>query len=60
MKDPGFVADVMAGANEPAKSRLRLLGVVEMSEVCEHDWHRFGTVNGKGDVACQKCGAKKS
>jgi len=23
---------------------------------CEHEWHRFGTVNGKDDVACQKCG----
>ena len=24
--------------------------------VCEHSWHRFGTINGQPDVACQLCG----
>ena len=26
---------------------------------CEHDWHRFGTVNGEPDYGCQKCGATR-
>ncbi len=54
MPDPGFVADILAGDNEAAKALLRRLGLVEMSEVCEHDWHDFGE-----EVACQKCGTKR-
>lgn len=58
-RDPGFVADVMASDDESAKRVLRLMGAVEMSEVCEHDWHCSGTVNGRREFACQKCGKVK-
>lgn len=33
------------------------LEATEDAALCEHEWHKFGTVNGKNDVACQKCGA---
>ncbi len=57
MNDPGFVADIMASeGNEKAKALLRRLGIVEMSEVCEHDWHYYGTVNSQPEYVCQKCG----
>lgn len=57
MSDPGFVADVMVSkGNDEAKAILRRLGIVEMSEVCEHDWHHVGTMNGKTEYVCQKCG----
>lgn len=23
---------------------------------CEHSWHRYGTINGLPDIACQNCG----
>ncbi len=26
---------------------------------CEHEWHKYGTVNGREDVGCQKCGASQ-
>jgi hypothetical protein len=55
-KDPGFVADVIASGNEAAKRLLRMLGMIEMSEVCEHDWHKDGSVNGVAIWHCQKCG----
>lgn len=55
MPDPGFVADVMASNNEEVKALLRRLGLVEMSEVCEHDWHDYGS-----EVACQKCGKTRN
>lgn len=57
MNDPGFVADVLASkGNEEAKALLRRLGVAQYPEVCEHDWHRTGTVNGQSEYGCQKCG----
>jgi hypothetical protein len=58
-KDPGFVADVMASDSEEAKQLLRLLGCVEMSEVCQHDWHKDGTVNGVAVYHCQNCGQER-
>ncbi len=27
---------------------------------CEHEWHRYGTVNGRPDYGCQKCGATRA
>lgn len=33
---------------------------VSSNEPCEHEWHRFGTVNGSPDAGCQKCGATRS
>ena len=27
---------------------------------CEHEWHKFGTINGVPDVACQICGARRN
>lgn len=27
---------------------------------CEHEWHRYGTVNGVPDIGCQKCGATQN
>jgi hypothetical protein len=56
MTDPGCIADVMAGNNEAAKNILRCAGVVEYGEVCEHDWHYYGNLNGRPEYACQLCG----
>lgn len=53
---PDFIADVMASDNAEAKALLRRLGVVEYAEVCEHDWHHTGTVNGRPEYTCQSCG----
>ena len=35
-------------------------GRITEEVLCEHEWHRFGTVNGHEDVGCQKCGATQS
>ena len=53
---PEQLRERLAEGQEEAKRLLRLLGCVEMSEVCEHDWHRDGTVNGVTVYHCQKCG----
>jgi hypothetical protein len=54
-----FVGDVMLSENEEAKRLLRLLGIVETSEVCRHDWHSDGTVNGATFWHCQNCGVER-
>jgi hypothetical protein len=57
-QDPGFLDDVMAmEGHHSAKQLLLRLGCVEWSEVCEHSWHRDGTVNGVPVDRCQACGA---
>jgi hypothetical protein len=58
-KDLGFVADIVASDTEEATRLLQLIGAVEYSEVCEHDWHCYGTVNGATRYGCQKCGATR-
>ena len=45
-------------ATTQSASLLRPLGA--SVEICEHEWHRFGTVNGASDVGCQKCGATQN
>jgi hypothetical protein len=30
-----------------------------LQATCEHEWHYFGTINGKPDIACQSCGLTK-
>ncbi len=39
----------------------RLRGAVEAANrslaACEHDWHLYGTVNGRPDYGCKKCGS---
>lgn len=40
--------------------RLAMSAIRQENEPCEHEWHRFGTVNGVSDVGCQKCGATRS
>lgn len=54
-----FVTDILAGDNEESQALLRQLGLVEYAEVCEHDWHRTGTVNGRTVSSCQKCGVSR-
>ena len=42
-----------------ASVAARMKGAIRRFTQCEHDWHYYGTVNGKPDYGCQKCGASK-